>query len=40
MAKGKEGQDQLSVLFSQRFKHQEAAPVEGLSDKAGIERRC
>ena len=28
MAKGKQGQDQLSALFSQRFKDQDAAPVE------------
>lgn len=28
MAKDKQGQDQLSALFSQRFKDQDAAPVE------------
>ena len=34
MAKGKEEQDKLSVLFSQRFKDQEAAPVEeGAAEK-------
>ena len=28
MAKGKQGQDQLSALFSQRFKDQDAVPIE------------
>ena len=28
MAKGKQGQDQLSALFSQRFKDQDTAPTE------------
>ena len=28
MAKGKQGRDQLSALFSQRFKDQDAEPVE------------
>ena len=28
MAKGKQGQDQLSALFSQRFNDQDAEPIE------------
>ena len=35
MAKGKQGQDQLSALFSQRFKDQDAAPTEeGAAEQA------
>ena len=39
MAKDKEGQDQLSALFSQRFKDQEAAPVEEGEAEAPTRKR-
>ena len=39
MAKGKQDQDQLSALFSQRFKDQDTAPVEKRAAKAPTQKR-
>ena len=39
MAKGKQDQDQLSALFSQRFKDQDTAPVEKRAAKAPTRKR-
>ena len=39
MAKGKQGQDQLSALFSQRFTDREAAPTEQPAGEAAPRKR-
>lgn len=39
MAKGKQGQDQLSALFSQRFKDRDATPAEEPAPKKAPRKR-